>query len=315
MLHRDSRFRRHSDRSGHDCHQQGKYMDLSVHLALARATSFALIGAATIATPSVQAETAKPEAVIQLEVIPGAGNALRATVHGHEALFLFDTGEGITTVTPAFARDIGCQPWGQITGFRMSSERLDLQRCDNVTINVAKLPFKAPIAGVFDIMALLPDSKVPLAGSIGLDVFADRTITIEPRTNRVIVESPASVAERTKPAISVPARLVRDAEGVALAIDVGVTTEAGTAWMELDTGNGGTLVIGKHVAALLGLDPEKKEPQSAHFQLSNGPAVTGDARVRDLIMDGNIGQRFWSQWNVTLDLRHGLVWLAPSATP
>lgn len=291
---------------------KGKYMDLSMRPGIARAISFALIGASTITAPSIHAEVPKPEAIIQLEKIPGAGNALRAVVHGQEGLFLFDTGEGITTVTPTFAKNIGCQPWGQVTGFRMSGERLDLQRCDDVTLNMSKAPFRAPIAGVFDIMALLPDSKVPLAGSIGLDVFADRTITIEPRTNRIIIESTASFAERRKHSINVPARLVRDAEGVALGIDVGVATKAGTAWMELDTGNGGTLVVGKHVATLLGLDPEKKEPQPAHFQLSNGPTVTGDARVRDLIMDGNIGQRFWSGWNITLDLRTGATWIAPA---
>jgi hypothetical protein len=33
-----------------------------------------------------------------------------ATVADHEGLFLFDTGAGITTVTPAMAKLAGCHP-------------------------------------------------------------------------------------------------------------------------------------------------------------------------------------------------------------
>jgi hypothetical protein len=271
-------------------------------------------GSAALAPQGIRAHTphAAPEAIIPLRAIPGAGNAIEAVVNGKPLLFLFDTGEGVTTVTPSFASQIGCRPWGQITGFRMSGERLDLPRCDNLTLGIGGRTFKAPIAGVFDLMALLPDSQTELAGSVGLDIFAGRRITIEPKASRIVVESPTSFARRIRGAKSIPARLVRDAEGVALAIDIAVPTSAGTAWMELDTCNGGTLVIGKHVASLLGLDPNRTEPQLASFRLTDGVAITGDARVRDLIMDGNIGQRTWSRWNVTLDLEQGRVWLTPA---
>ena len=154
-----------------------------------------------------------------------------------------------------------------------------------------------------------------LAGSLGLDIFVGKRITLEPAANRIIIESPASFARRTEHAQEVPARLVRDSEGVALAVDVGVPTKSGMAWMELDTGNGGTLVIARHVARLLGVDPDKREPQRANFHLAGDISVEGPARVRDLIMDGNIGQHFLRNWNLTLDLAAGRVWMAPAAAP
>ncbi|MGC1304158.1 MAG: aspartyl protease family protein [Caulobacteraceae bacterium] len=262
--------------------------------------------------PDAAPRGAEPAAIIQLQDIPGAGKGLEASVNGHPALFLFDTGEGLSTLTPGFAQTMGCKPWGQTTGFRMSGERLDLPRCDDIHFGISGQTYIAPTAGVFDIMPLLPDSQTVLAGSLGLDIFAGRRITIEPASNRIIVESPGSFAERIRTAKAVPGRLVRDAEGAALAVAAAVPTRSGTAWMELDTGNGGTLVIGKHVAELLGLDPSQNGPQDARFYLAGNIPIEGSARVRDLIMDGNIGRSALAGWNLTLDLSTGQVWMAPA---
>ena len=238
---------------------------------------------------------------------------LRASVNGHEGLFLFDTGEGVSTITPAFAKRIGCEPWGRVTGFRMTGERIDFPRCDNVRFKIAGMHLTAPIAGVFNIMALLPKGVPELDGSLGLDIFAGRVITIEPLAHRIVIETPQSLAARTRHATEIPARLVRDAEGVALAVDAGVPTPKGLAWMELDTGNGGSLAIGKHLAPLFGLRTDGKMPQTVSFMLAGGIRVSGKVRTLDLIMDGNIGARFLRNWNLTLDLAHGRVWLAPAA--
>jgi len=249
--------------------------------------------------------------VVPLEKYLAGQSALRATVNGQPGLFLFDTGEGVSTITPQFAARIGCKPWGQVTGFRMSGERLDFPRCDDVQFQTQGETLAAPIAGVFDIMSLLP-KDAPVDGSLGLDIFAGRVITIEPHANRVIVETPQSLAARMREAKEIPIRLVRDAEGIALAVDAGVQTPQGLAWMELDTGNGGTLVVANHIAPLIGLKPDQKEPQPASFQIVGGISVTGDARTRDLIMDGNISNRFLGDWNLTLDLARGRAWMAPA---
>ena len=105
--------------------------------------------------------------------------------------------------------------------------------------------------------------------------------------------------------------MVRDAEGIALAVDGAVRTPEGLAWMELDSGNGGSLVLANHIAPLLGLRPDMATPELAHFELVNGIAVEGTTRTRDLIMDGNIGAQFLNNWILTLDLEHGRAWLSP----
>jgi len=266
----------------------------------------------TLAWITTNAVRAATPTIIPLESYLGSQTAIRLSVNGHPGLFLFDTGEGVSTITPQFAAVIVCVPWGQVTGFRMSGERLDFPRCDGVHLDAPGARFTAPIAGVFDIMSLLPKDVPVLAGSLGLDVFAGRVITIEPVANRLVIETPGSLALRIRDAREIPVRLVRDAEGVALAVDGAVETPRGMAWMELDTGNGGAIVVGNHIAPLLGLKPDQKEPQPANFVLAGGVPVSGNTRTRDLIMDGNIGNQFLKNWNLTLDLARGRAWLAPA---
>lgn len=257
-----------------------------------------------------------PLTVIPLSSHPGgtAMMTVRASVRGHEGLFIFDTGGGVSYLSPAFAQTVGCKPWGQITGFMLTGQRLDMARCDNFSFEVQGEHFSAPIFGVFDLMKYMPPDVPRIDGSIGLDVFAGRALTLSLTQKTLTVESTASLAARAKRGKEVPIRLVRDAGGVALAVEVAVPTPAGMAWMELDSGNGGATVIGKHLAPLMKLDPGKKEPQPSSFQIAGGIPVDGMARVNEtLIMDGNIGTRFMLKWDLTLDLSKGRAWLTPAA--
>ncbi len=238
---------------------------------------------------------------------------LHATVRGHDGLFIFDTGGGVSYISPSFAKTIGCKPWGQITGFVLTGQRLDMQRCDGLDFVVQGQELTAPIAGVFDIMKLMPPNVPRIDGSIGLDAFAGRVITLSLARRELTLESRASFALRRKRAKEISIRLVREVEGVALAVVVGVVTREGIAWMEIDSGNGGATVVGKHIAPLINVKTGTKEPQPANFNLVGGIPVTGDVRVNDtLVMDGNIGTRFLVNWDLTLDLKNGRAWLAPA---
>lgn len=258
---------------------------------------------------------AAPEAIIELSPHPGgtAMMTMRARVRGHEGVFIFDTGGGISYISPAFAQTIGCKPWGQITGFMLTGQRLDMPRCDGLSFDVQGQSYSAPIAGVFDILKYLPPNVPRIDGSIGLDIFVGRAITLSLTQRTLVVESRASLAARARRGREVPIRLVREVGGAALAVEVAVPTPEGMAWMELDSGNGGATVIGKHLAPLLKLDPGKKEPQPASFQIAGGIPVDGMARVNEtLTMDGNIGTRFMLKWDLTLDLSKGRAWLTPA---
>ena len=266
-------------------------------------------GAVALARPA-----AKPRLAIELIPHPGGTDmmTLHAKVRGHEGLFMFDTGAGISYISPSFAQTIGCKPWGQISGFVLTGQRLDMRRCDGVAFDILGQSFSAPMTGVFDIMQFMPKDVPRIDGSIGLDVFANNAVTLSLHDRKLIVESRGSLAERMKRGKGVPIRLQREISGVALAVYVAVPTSEGMAWMELDSGNGGANVIGKHIAPLIKLE-NKKEPQPASFQIAGGVPVEGMARVNEtLIMDGNIGTRFLINWDLTVDLPRARAWLAPA---
>jgi hypothetical protein len=259
-----------------------------------------------------EASDARPTAVIPMESCMGQIACVRAVVGGREGLFAFDSGDGVSFVTPVFAKSIGCEPWGQITGFRMGGDRVDMMRCDSVRVDVGGVRQTIPTLGVFDLMSFLPPDSPPLDGVLGLDLFADRAVTIDPVHHQLIVESQGSLAARLRAGREIAARRVRDAQGLSLTVDAGVKTPKGIAWMELDTGNMGTFVVATHLAPLLGLDPKIQEGQRVDMALTGGINAKGPVRVVDCIMDGNIGQGFLEHWLLTLDLRNGRGWLAPA---
>ncbi len=265
------------------------------------------------AGPSLLASSpAKPTLIIDLIPHPGGTEmmTMHASVRGHEGNFIFDTGGGISYISPGFAKAIGCKPWGQITGFTLTAQRLDMPRCDGLAFEIDGHSFGAPTSGVFDIMKFMPPNVPRIDGSIGLDVFDGRAVTLSLAQRKLIVESASSLRERTKLGKEVPVRLVREG-GIALAVQVAVPTTDGMAWMELDSGNGGANVIGKHLVAVMKLDPNKSGPQPASFSIAGGVPVEGMVRVNDkLTMDGNIGTRFMINWDLTLDLANGRAWLA-----
>lgn len=261
------------------------------------------------------AQAAQPIAVITLDQYPLGDNLLtvHASIRGHAGTFLFDTGEGVSMISPSFAHTIGCTPWGEVSAFRMGGDRVDTPRCDDMPLEMQHQTLHAPSVVVFDIMTFFPPNAPVLDGSLGLDLFAGRPITMELARRTLTVESPASLAARVAHATEVPIRLVRDAQGLALTVDMGVATADGTAWMEIDSGSG-TITVSKAIAAALGLDPESKTAQQVHTTIAGTVPVDGRARVVDrMIMDGNIGVSWLAKWIVTLDLAQGRAWIAPAS--
>ena len=272
-----------------------------------------LVGTLAAGMPDARAEPASPQ-VIPTLALPHRITGMRAAVAGQPGLYIFDTGEGVTNVTPATAATAGCRPWGRITGFRAIGERVDTPRCDDLHLAIGGHGYVAPIAGIADLQGSAPPDMPRLAGTIGLDLFAGRVITIRPKAHEVVVETAQSAERRERGATEVPVRLVRDVEGVALTVDGAVPTPDGTAWMELDDGNTGPLMIGQHVAAPLRLDPSRRAGQVADLSLAGGIPVRGPALVGNLIMDGDIGESVLGQWDVTLDLAKGRTWFRPATT-
>lgn len=261
------------------------------------------------------AVTAAPVATLRLEPYRRSV-AVRVTANGKPGLFAFDTAGGHTIASPEFAAAAGCKPWGELAGFTMTGTRLAMPRCDGLRFQVDGHALASPVAGVMQVAPLLAKDAEPIEGLLALDVFAGQTITMDFAGGKLYVESPESAAQRIAGARELPIRLAREAQGLALAVNVEIPTAQGIARFELDSGNGGTLLVSKAYAPLFGLDPEAGDPRPGTIRLAPGIEAHGLVLVKDMNIDGNLGMPFLKDWIVTLDLAAGRMWLQPTrATP
>ena len=280
-------------------------------LALALAATPRDARAQALASSTTYTSPAEPEAVIELE--PWRTRwTVRAEVGGSVHRLLLDTGGGTTFVSDATARAAGCTPWGRRTGYNMFGKRLDGPACGGLGVSIGGRHYTTASTGIVNMAALNPADSA-LDGIAALDLFEGRAITLDFAHGRITVESPASLRERVAAMRPLPIRLKREVDGLALAVVVAVPTRKGSLWLELDSGNGGTVLVSKPVADLVGLDSSVSGRQAADFPVSDGVRVrTTDAFTPDMIMDGNLGMPFLRHWIVTVDLRSGAGWIAPA---
>ena len=274
----------------------------------------ALAGALLVSLPAA----ALAQEVIRLERPVQDIEALSLKIDGHAGTYMFDSGLGTSAVTPATARVIGCTPWGKVTGFRATGERVDVERCNAATLDFGPISRRMPQLSVIDLQRFMGPVGARFAGAIGLDALDGRVVTLSVADHTLTVETDASTRRIAAEGREVPIRLVRSAEGAALTADLGVSTRLGEVWMEIDTGNYGPSLIDKRAAGLVGLDPAKTPPQPLASMMVGKAHIGGSAVVRDLILDGDLGREALREWDVTLDLARGRGWLRlahPKDTP
>ncbi|WP_137861666.1 MULTISPECIES: aspartyl protease family protein [unclassified Sphingomonas] len=276
--------------------------------------ALALLFAAMPAAEAQTAPPAAPEAVIQMK--PWRTRwAMEAEIAGKKGLYLLDTGAGITLVSRETATRAGCTPWGRLTGYNMMGNRSQGPHCaDSIAITVGGITARPPITGLIN-MAAEPRNAA-LDGVIGLNLFEGRTVTFDFAAGIATIESDASRAARVAGMRPLRIRLKREIDGGALAVTTAVPTKKGTLWFELDSGNGGTVLVSQPVAELVGMDPKQEGKQPADFEvLGDIRATTPDAFTPDMIMDGNLGMPFLRNWVVTIDLARGLAWIGKPPVP
>lgn len=286
---------------------------MGASLALAQIAASSPAQAREQVTPRTDAS---PDAVIPLERWRTRW-MLRAEFGGAERKLLFDSGAGLTLLHPDALAAAKCELWGRVTGFRMFGQRGDGPRCNAMDIVIAGRAFRPPLLGAINLGKLNP-ADAELEGIAALNMFEGRAITLNLGEGEIIVESPASLAERVHSMRPFPIRLKREVEGTALAVMAEVPTPRGPVWMELDSGNGGTVLVAKHNASLFGLQADAEGPQSGHFKVADGVEIESQHMFTpDMIMDGNLGMPFLHDWIITLDLREGRGWIIrnPEAGP
>jgi hypothetical protein len=261
-------------------------------------------------TEFAQAQTS---IIVPLEPTVDGLLKIHANIAGREGTFLFDSGSGISSISPEFAALIGCHPWGQITGFRMTGQRLDMQHCDHIVVSLAGKSFADKTVGVFDLSRYLPDGVGQIDGTIALDLFAKEAFTLSYAGHFIRLLDGKTLAEASKCRHTMPVRIVRDAEGLALTVNLPVNSPAGTTWFEMDSGNTSSLVlVNKTLASQFKLISDDKSHSVVSLSLADGTNFTGAVRVLDLILDGNLGTSFLSGHDVTVDLLNQRAWVTSS---
>ena len=239
----------------------------------------------------------------------GALPSLQVSIGGQQSTFLLDTGGGLTMLTPETAKALGCKSWGQLTGFRMRGDRLNTPRCNDVQLSLDGTTVNLPLTGVWDFSSVLPKNAPRLGGSIALDAFVGRVVTLDLTEGTLILETQGSLKERIRQATEVPVRFSREMGGAALVPNVAVDTPHGRIWMELDCGSNSDIIVNRPLAEALGLNPKAKGAQPLVLSLGGVMSVKTRGSVEDLIVDGNIGALVLKRWAITLDLAHEKLWL------
>ena len=266
---------------------------------------------ATAASTAATAAGPQPT-VLKLEQFR-RGVGVRVEIGGKERLFQFDTGGGNTFMSPEIAKEIACEKGARVVGFRMTGDKLEAPRCDDVPLTIGGHRFTIPTAGVYQV-GEFNAKGVTVDGLVALDIFEGRTITMDFAGLKLIVETPQSAARRIAGATELPARLIREMGGYAITIDVQVPSKMGHLGFEIDSGNGGTILVAKPYAAAFGFDPDKG-PRMGSIPIGKGIEASGFIMPAGITLDGNLGMPFLKNYVVTVDLEKGRLWLKPNPTP
>lgn len=246
---------------------------------------------------------------VQLTLRPYANSDLRTvevTVNGHEMPFIFDTGAGITVLTPQMARYAGCTPFGQITGFRADGGKIVSSRCGPVTLAIGSYRVTGEVAE-FDLLKLLGKGAPPVGGIVGLASFEGRAVTLDLAHDRVTIETRSSLARRVRDMRPIKVRIVRGAGGDVVPF-IEARARTGTVWMEADSGNDGPVFLSPIAQQQLGISIAAHARRKLDLDVIGLGPVPIEAASRDMIFDGQLDPTFLRQIELTVDFEQGRAW-------
>lgn len=260
---------------------------------------------------NLDAQTSSPAEIKLEHDILGKAPTINIQIGAKTYPFLFDTGGGITLISPAVAKEIGCEPFGQVTGFNAGGTRLDFKRCDDVDLKMGTYSTRLNVA-VFEVMTLFGADTKEIGGFVSLQTFENRVITIDLTANKLTVENENSMAERIKDMKPLESRIGSQGGGAIIDLFVAANTPKGKIWMEVDTGNFSTLLFSPHAQEMLGINfdaPNKaKMTKPAKLDIIGLGEIEMPARERSMIYDGMLNYDTISRTILTIDLRNGKTW-------
>jgi predicted aspartyl protease len=249
-----------------------------------------------------------PHVIVPLEHYAGRLKQTMVHIGDRTYPFLFDTGGGLTLISPELAAAIGCQPYGRMTGFRMSGEEVHFQQCGETQIAVNGLAL-TPAVGVFDLMALLPEGLPPLFGVLSLHTFQDYPITLDLQTGELTVEAPESMLARVLQMEPMRVSIEREIEGRAVAMYVEAEAVQGKLLLLLDSGNLRGVVLAPHAFEQLGISPPPAGDRiNVELLFRDIGAFDLEVEASSLRHDGAVGAEFMEGLVLLFDLPTGRLW-------
>ena len=242
---------------------------------------------------------------------PGWLRTVQVDIAGDTLDFLFDTGGGVTVISPELAQRAGCEPAGRSHGYRMTGQHLETPVCQDVSLAVGGYATVAE-ASVFDLMSVLGPDAPRVDGMISLRTFAGQTLTLDLPAGRLTVETAESRESRVRGMTPLDVRLATGLEGGSLTAYVGVPVGPAVWWFGWDSGHQGTSFVAPWVAAALGMDSTQS---SADQRLALAPAleVLMPVERKEIIHDGMLSAAAIARAVWTVDLAAGRMWVGPVA--
>ena len=230
--------------------------------------------------------------------------------------FLFDTGGGITIVSPQIIEEMNKTSYGNSIGFRMSGEKVESKICDSIDIKIGGVNYFHPHVGVFDVMSVLPKDLGRIDGLISLKTFEHSKITLNLIENKLIVETEESFEERIKNMTLVKSRFANGQNGSELIIFLGTKKENHLWWFLFDSGNISNAIISKRIAKEWGIpygDDETTDIGVFNFELA-GDSIATPATIYNIIYDGAFSFDFIRQAEFTISISDKKVWMKAHKT-
>lgn len=268
--------------------------------APAQSTTLTAAGSTSAATTA-----AEPLATIELSPYVGKLRTITLRIGDVTGPYLFDTGGGVTCISPEVAGQVGCTPWGHAAGFRLTGEQIAFQWCGDMSLGAGPVPVMVEVS-VFDLGALLGDAP-PLNGLASVHTFEHQPFTLDVDQGVLILESPLSLARRAAGMARLTARFANQAGGASVDPFVEVHAETGTLWLELDSGNIGRTLLAPHAFEQLGL--ESTDDQVAELDIAGlGPVPLEIRMIEGCIYDGVLSIELFEGRRITFDAEGGEIW-------
>jgi len=225
--------------------------------------------------------------------------------------FLFDTGGGLTLISPSIVKDIKKAVYGNFVGFRMDGEKIETKICDSVYLRIGGINFFHSYVGVFDIMSLLPEGFKRVDGLISLKTFENEKISLNLKESKLIVETEKSFNKKIKNMKLVKSQFANGPTGRELNIFTGFNFKKHDWWFLFDTGNISKTVISENTAKEWGISPknegESSEIEEFIFEMA-GDSISAPAKIDEIIYDGALSYDFIQQSEFSISFKDQKIW-------